>query len=407
MMLSLLSVLGLTLPLLAGAPQEVQAVVTANNQFAVELHNQLRRDDGNLFFSPYSINKTLAMVYAGARGDTAGEMAAVLHYTLGPDRQHQAFRETRGLLNGSRGGMAGFLPALRDKHDVQLYLSANLWGQRGHAFQKGFLDLLRDCYGAGLEEVDFTASEQAARTINSWVDKQTNHKIPTLFTPDAFDLNTRLVLASAIYFKGDWVHAFDRDRTRDEPFHLSPQKTAAVPMMHQTARLGYFEDEQLQGLLLPYEGRNLAMLVLLPKRVDGLADLEKTLSATKLAALMGQANEQKVDVSLPRFRLTGAFELRDPLTALGMKKVFHSGEADLGGMDGGQEGLFVSAVTHKAFVEVNEEGTEAAAATGAVVTTLAAAPPAMVAFRADHPFMFAICDVQTGLILFLGRMVQP
>jgi serpin B len=406
-MLSLLSLLGLTLPLLAGAPQDVQAVVTANNQFAFDLHNQLRRDEGNLLFSPYSINKTLAMVYAGARGDTATEMAAVLHSTLGPDRQHQAFGETRAVLNHSQGGLPSLLPTWRGKHDVQLYLSANLWSQRGHSFQKGFLDLLRSCYGADLEEIDFAASEQAARTINAWVDKQTNHKIPTLFTPEAFDLNTRLVLASAIYFKGDWVHAFDRDRTRDEPFQLSPQKTAAVPMMHQTARFGYFEDEQLQGLLLPYEGRNLAMIVLLPKRVDGLPDLEKTLTATKLAAWMGQASEQKVDVSLPRFRLTGEFGLNAALTALGMRKVFRSGEADLGGMDGGQESLFVSAVVHKAFVEVNEEGTEAAAATGAIIGTLSAAPSATVEFRADHPFVIAICDMRTGLILFLGRMMRP
>jgi serpin B len=406
-MLSLLSLLGLTLPLLAGSPQDVQAVVTANNQFAFDLHNQLRRHDGSLFFSPYSINKTLAMVYAGARGDTASEMAAVLHFTLGPDRQHQAFRDVRVLLNRSREGLPSVIPPRRGKHDVQLYLSANLWGQRGHEFQKGFLDLLRDCYGAGLQEVDFAASEQAARTINVWVDKQTNHKIPTLFTPESFDLNTRLVLASAIYFKGDWIHAFDRDRTRDEPFQLSPHKTAVVPMMHQTARLGYFEDEQLQGLLLPYEGRNLAMIVLLPKRVDGLPDLEKTLTATKLAAWLSHANEQKVDVSLPRFRLTGEFGLNVPLTALGMRKVFRSGEADLGGMDGGQESLFVSAVVHKAFVEVDAQGTEAAAATGAIIGTLSAAPPATVAFRADHPFVFAMCDMQTGLMLFLGRMVQP
>jgi serpin B len=398
----------LTLPFLAGAPQDVRAVVTANNQFAMELHNQLRRDADNLFFSPYSINKTLAMVYAGARGDTASEMAAVLHYTLGPDRQHQAFREMRGLLNRSQKGMAGFLPPVRDKHDVQLYLSANLWGQQGHAFQKGFLDLLRDCYGAGLEEVNFAASEQAARTINAWVDQQTNHKIATLFRPEAFDINTRLVLASAIYFKGDWVHAFDCDRTHDDPFHLSLQKTAPVPMMHQTARLGYFEDEQLQGLVLPYDGRNLAMIVLLPKRVDGLADLEKALSASRLAAWMGQANEQNVDVSLPRFRLTGTFGLRETLMAMGMRKAFGR-DADFSGMDGGRELLYVSAVMHKAFVEVNEEGTEAAAATGAVVTTISAAAPrdTVQVFRADHPFVFAICDVQTGLILFLGRMVQP
>jgi serpin B len=400
----LLVLVGSALTLLAGGaiPAEVGSVVTANNQLAIDLYHQMSVSGGNLFFSPYSIHKTLAMVYAGARGDTASEMAAVLHCTLGQERAHQAFREARQLLNHRTDGL------FRGSHNVQLYLSASLWGQRGYAFQKSYLDLVEDCYGAGLREVDFTAPAAARKTINGWVDEQTRHKIPELFSSGSMDSSTRLVLTSAIYFKGDWVHPFKKRSSGTATFWLNASDRTQVPLIHQTNTFGYFENDQLQGLQMPYEGNDLALIVFLPRKLDGLADLERTLSAEKLAGWLDQLAERKVDVWLPKFKLTTTSGLREVLQALGMKKAFNIDEADFSGMNGGREPLFISAVIHKAFVDVNEEGTEAAAATGATVETIAMPrAQAVQVFRADHPFLFAIRDVRTGMILFLGRMVQP
>jgi serpin B len=401
-MLMLLVGPALTLSAAGALPPEVGSVITANNQLAIGLYHQMSASGGNLFFSPYSIHKTLAMVYAGARNDTATEMAAVLHCTLGQERQHPAFREARQLLNQRSGGL------FRGSHDVQLYLSANLWGQHGYGFQKAYLDLIQDCYGAGLQEVDFTAPEPARKTINAWVDEQTRHKIEELFPSGAITGSTRLVLASAIYFKGDWIHPFQKNQTHDEAFWRTATDQAPVAMMNQTGMFDYFENDHLQVLQMSYEGEKLALVVLLPKARDGLAHLEKTLTAETLATWTDQLRPQKVAVSLPRYKLTAASALEGPLTALGMKKAFKPGEADLSGMNGGREPLFIGAVVHKAFVDVNEEGTEAAAATGVAVPTMAMPTASAVpVFRADHPFLFAIRDVRAGMILFLGRMVQP
>jgi serpin B len=399
-----------TLTLLAGTlPEEVQSVVTSNNQFAFDLCGQLRGQDGNVFLSPYSITKTLAMTYTGARGDTAREMARTLHFSLDPDRQARAFAAARKVLNGTQAGFAPNLAAVfGGKRGVQLHLAASLWGQQGYGFQKQFLAVNQECYGAGLQEIDFRAPEQARQTINAWAGQQTHRKIQELFPPDVLDINTRLVLASAIYFKGDWSKQFPKNATHDEPFRGTAGQQVQVQMMNQTDVFGYFETEDVQGLQLPYEGGNLAMLVLLPKKEEARADLEKTLTADRLADWISRLREQKVQVSLPKFTVTSTFSLADTLSALGMKKAFRSGEADFSGMNGGRESLWISSVNHGAFVEVNEEGTEAAAATGAVVTALGIEPGSKVAvFRADHPFVFAIRDVRTGMLLFLGRVVQP
>src|SRR5262249_9365927 len=218
------------------------------------------------------------------------------------------------------------------------------------------------------------------------------------------DITTRLVLASAIYFKGDWDRPFAKSQTRTEVFWLADGTRARVPLMQQTGTFAYFENDQLQGLRMPYAGKDLALFVLLPKKKDGLADLEKTLTAEKLASWQGQLREQEVEVFLPKFKLASQFSLRETLEALGLKRAF-TAAADFSGMNGGRETLFISAVTHKAFVDLNEEGTEAAAATGVAISTLSAPNRSAVpVFRADHPFVFAIGDVRTGLILFLGRV---
>jgi serpin B len=404
----LIPTLGLTLALLPAAAQNGAPAVAANNQFAFDLRGQMGRAGDNLIFSPYSISKALAMAYAGARGDTEREMAAVLHFTLGQAEQHRAFLEMRKILNRNHPAMNDHAAAR--KPIPQLYVSANLWGQRGHGFQKSYLALLHDCYGADLQQVDFHAPEQARRTINGWVEKQTRGRIQDLFPPRSLSINTRLVLASAIYFKGNWAVPFEKSATQPQSFHLNTRDQKRVPMMQRTGEYGYFENEQVQGLRMPYEGEDLAMLVLLPREVEGLAELEKTLTAEKLKAWIGAARAQKVQVTLPKFRMTSEFMLAHALEGLGMKKAFQPDEADFSGMNHGPEHLFISMVSHKAFVEVNEEGTEAAAATGVVMEALAAPPllrTPLPVFRADHPFLFVIYDVKTDLILFLGRVANP
>jgi serpin B len=249
-MLNLLSVLGLSLAVLPASPQQGAAVVVANNQFAIDLYGRPGGREGNLFFSPYSISKALAMTYAGARGDTEQEMAAVLHFTLGQEKQHQGFLEMRKLLNRNHPAMMGGRSPR--KPIPQLWVSANLWGQRGYGFRKGYLDLLRECYGAGLQEVDFTAPDRARKTINDWAERQTNHKIRDLLAPEAIDAETRLVFASAIYFKGDWATPFAKSATRPETFRINAHREIRVPMMKHTDEFGYFEDEQLQGLRMAY-----------------------------------------------------------------------------------------------------------------------------------------------------------
>jgi serpin B len=390
-------------PLAAPPVPEVQAVVASHNQFALDLYQKLAGHDGNLFFSPYSIDKVLTMAWAGARGDTAQEMAAALHVTLAPEKQHRAFAEMRRQLNARRMGLT--LPGKQ----VQLRMAAELWGQQGYGFQRDFLSLTRDFYGAGLEEVDFHNPEAARRRINAWVDQQTQHKIAELFAPGVLDLSTRLVLASAIYFKGDWVHQFKKHESREEVFHVAPGREARTTLMRQTETFGYAETPELQILQMPYVGQNLALVVLLPRRVDGLAALEQTLTANQLTTWLGQLPARKVDVTLPKFQMDTNYELKKPLADLGIRLAFSPGQADFAGMNRGQEPLYLSAVVHKAFVDVNEEGTEAAAATGAAVAAMAmpTQPVAIPVFRADHPFLFAIRDVHTGVLLFLGRLTQP
>jgi serpin B len=373
------------------------AVAQGNTQFALDLYAQLRAKDGNLFFSPYSISTALAMTRAGARGDTASEMDKTLHYTLEGDKLHAAFG---GLVQEVNGDPAD------KKRGYQLSTANALWGQKNYGFKPDFLKLNKDHYGAGLKDVDFVgATEDARKTINGWVEKETHDKIKDLLAPGVLTGDTRLVLTNAIYFKGDWATQFKKDLTKDEPFTLSADKKATVPLMHQRMKFPYFASNSFQMLEMPYVGKDLSMVVLLPKKADGLADLEKTLAADKLTDWLSKLREEEVDVALPKFKTTLSLDLTKMLADMGMPKAFSSSTADLSGMAGEPGDLFISAVVHKAFVDVNEEGTEAAAATGVVVSTESL--HIMPVFRADHPFVFLIRDKRSGSILFLGRLADP
>jgi serine protease inhibitor len=371
-------------------------VVEGNNVFAVVLYGRLRNQSGNLFFSPESISTALAMAYAGARGGTASEMAETLHFTLLPEKLHPAMGALLSDLNAAHAG-------------YQLSVANALWAQQGYTFLDEFLNLLKTNYGAGLNQVNFKGATEAARlTINHWVEQKTQDKIKDLLQPGALRSDTRLVVTNAIYFKGDWETQFDKAQTKDEDFHLSPAQTTTAPLMHREGRFSYFDGGTFQVLEVPYKSKELSMIVFLPKDPGGLPSLEQSLTDSNLQQWLRQVTPvSKVVVTMPKFKMTQQFELGSTLSAMGMPQAFSS-NADFSGMTGHRD-FAISEVIHKAYVDVNEEGTEAAAATAVTMRALAMpaqqAPPPV--FRADHPFVFIIRDNRSASILFMGRMADP
>ncbi len=381
-----------TMPVADVSDAERKAVVEGNNAFALDLYAKLRDQEGNLFLSPYSISTALAMTYAGARGNTEKQMADVLHFDLPQGRLHPAFRQLIERMNAQGKG-----------NSYQLSVANALWGQKGYGFLKEFLDLTKASYGAGLREVDFVGATGAARrTINDWVVRKTEGKIKDLIKRGILDFDTCLVLTNAIYFKGNWASRFNERYTKDSPFSIAPDEKVRVPMMYQMRKFRYMEGDVFKALELPYVDNELSMVILLPRSVDGLGELERLLTTENLNKWLGSVREQEVRVYLPRFKMTSEFRLDKVLQSMGMTDAF-SGRVDFSGMTG-RKALSISAVIHKAFVDVNEEGTEAAAATAVVMKR--GGPPGPV-FRADHPFILLIRDNRSGNILFVGRLVNP
>jgi serpin B len=369
-------------------------LVQANNQFAIDMYARLRKQPGNLFLSPYSLSTALAMTYAGARTETAEQMAKVLHFDVTPDHLHAAFHALIQEVSGGNG------------RSYRLSVANALWGQEGDPFLPAFLGLLAERYRAGLRRVDFRSTKQARRTINAWVEEQTGGKIKDLLTPRDLGPDTSLVLTNAIYFKGDWASPFPKEATTDETFTVTQDERVHVPMMHRAGHFKYLDGAGFRALELPYAGDAISMVVLLPESVDGLATFEGQLSAKRLAGWLARLRRHRVDVALPRFRIEARFELHKVLPAMGMPAAFGS-DADFSGINGKLD-LFISAVIHQAFVDVTEEGTEAAAATAVLVPRgRAVRPEPIVSFRADHPFVFLIRDIRTKSILFLGRVTRP
>lgn len=368
-------------------------VVAANNEFACDLYRAVSSPPGNLFMSPYSVATALSMTYAGAAGTTAQEMANVLHIPAGASQWHEASGALLASLN--RGVTLG---------GYQLSIANRLWGQVGFVFLASFLTILREAYQAPLESLDFAADPEAARvTINTWVAQQTNDTIKDLIPPGILNPMTRLVLTNAIYFKGTWLTQFDPRATESGPFWITPTQSVSAPLMHMkkaTHRGAYLDEVSL--LELPYRGEDLSMVIVLPHERDGLPAVEASLTAQRLEQWYDSLHEADLEVILPRWTFTSAFTLKEALSALGMPSAFDPERADLSGMTGTAE-LFISSVIHQAFVAVNEEGTEAAAAT-AVTVDLTSMPGV---FEATHPFLFYIRDNVTGSILFLGRVSDP
>ena len=384
----------------ATATTDRAAAVEGNNAFAVDLYGQLRNQSGNLFFSPESISTALAMTYAGARGDTASEMAKTLHFTLPPDQLHPA--------------MGALLSDLNAAHDgYQLHVADALWAQQGYTFRDDFLKLTESNYGAGFNQVDFKGATEAARlAINHWVEQKTENKINNLLQPGILDPLTKMVLTNAIYFKGDWQTPFEKSWTEDDDFHLSPARNVKAPLMHLTEGFDYFDGGTFQVLEIPYKSRDLSMIVFLPRKIDGLPALEESLTAANMKHWLDRLQwVHEVILTLPKFQMTREFGLAGTLGAMGMPRAFDPVNADFSGMTGKRE-LFISAVIHKAFIDVDEKGTEAAAATAVVMEKATAMPPRFQpppppVFRADHPFIFLIRDNRSGGILFMGRVIDP
>jgi serine protease inhibitor len=375
---------------------ETAAVVRGDTAFALDLYRQLAKADGNLFLSPYSISTALGMTYAGARGDTAEQMARTLHFPFGQDRLHPAYH---GLIREVNG--AG------RPRKYQLQTANRLWGQKGYGFLPDFLKVVEANYGAGLKEVDFAgATEQARKAINAWVEGQTRDKIKDLLKPGILDADTRLVLTNAIYFKSAWNFPFRERATVKGDFHVTPEKKVTVPLMRGGYRTTYAKGKGFEVLQLPYENGDLSMVIFLPSKAGGLSAFEKRLTAENLETWTGEMSVHQVDVTLPRFKITAEFQLNDVLARLGMPDAFDPKKADFSGMTT-RDKLFLSHVVHKAFVDVNEKGTEAAAATAVVAKGGGGRGFPRATFRADRPFVFLIREHRTGSILFLGRVVNP
>jgi len=389
-------VLILNLPVAAQNRSDVETVVKGNSAFALDLYARLKEADGNLFFSPYSISTALVMTYAGARGNTEKQTAHVLHFALSQKRLHPAFAAIESELNAAQE--AGYF---------ELEVANALWAQQGHAFLEDFLTVIKESYGAEISFLDFKgACEAARRRINTWVEQKTKDRIKDLVKPGILDQLVRLVMTNAICFKGMWANGFEKELTRNLPFKVTASTSVEAPMMCQENEFRYTKNDNLQILELPYGAADLSMVVLLPRKVGGLPQLEAALNMKNLDAWLSHLEEREVRVILPKFKTSSEFSLSETLSSMGMSEAFDD-SADFSGMDG-TEWLCISAVIHKAFVAVDEEGTEATAATAVAMSLKNAYPSSRPAvFRADRPFVFLIRDNRSGSILFLGRLVNP
>lgn len=380
--------------LLAGVLLASNDATPGIQRFAAAAYRQLAPTGGNLILSPFSISTALSMLLDGARGPTASGIAAALDQPHPGPGYHAAV-----------AALAAQLAKQANANGNELAIANGLWLQQGSAIEPEFERTIRTVYQAPLTPLDFHANpEQARQTINSWTAQHTRDRILELFAPRSIEPTTRLVLTSAIYFHGKWRSPFDAHNTRPEPFHDGGAAVQAN-FMHQKAEFQYAETPSVQILEMPYQGTPLVFDIVLPKTPNGLPALEREIRPETLSAWFGALRTWQVDAAIPKFRAESAFSLRHMLSTMGMAEAF-SKTADFSGIDGRHD-LSVGDVVHKAFVDVSEEGTEAAAATGMTVHALAMRRIDETVFRADHPFAFFIRDSTTGVILFEGRLSKP
>jgi serpin B len=388
---------GLSAQSVAEAPvADSQRAAQAGAALGADLYHSLSAKDGNLVFSPYGISEMLALLSAGAGGKTRDELLQALHWGQQPDRLAGAFWAQDRLLERAAAGSA------------VLQVANGLWYQNGDAPLQAFLHSAQDDYGAEVRGADFVNGAPAVRLeINAWVGRKTEGKIPDLLPEGALDQQTRLALANAVYFKGQWKHPFEAGGTQSRPFFIQPGTSVMTPQMTETETLKVATAPDCDLLELPYRGGGLSMVILLPGSPDGLPALERSLSPSSLAECLATLDFSKprhMHVTLPKFRMAYSVELTDALKQVGVKAAFDPHGADFSAINGRLD-LHVSTVLHKAFIDVNEEGTEAAAATFGRVATLGI--ELSDEFTVDHPFLLLIRDNTTGCLLFLGRVVDP
>ena len=373
-------------------------IPAANNAFTWDLYRQLNGKRGNAFFSPLSIEAALGMTAAGARGNTLTQMRKALALPADAAATDAGFKSLFAALNDEK------TPA--DKRGFELTVANALWGSVTYPWRKEFLGVVADNYGGGLFHTDFNQPKQARQKINSWVEGQTKERIKDLIPDGVLTPLTRLVLTNAIYFKAAWLHPFGEKQTKAGAFHLANGMTADAKLMYQSKRFSYAETDDVQAVELPYKGGETSILVLLPRKADGLPALEKAMTAARLDEVTKKLRPETVNLTLPKFKLETSYDLVPPLKALGMTDAFDVEKADLSGMHTSMEKLYISAVLHKAFCAVDEAGTEAAAATAVVIATRGAVVPIRppVEFKADRPFLFAIRHTRTGTVLFAGKV---
>jgi serpin B len=376
-------------------------VASDNAAFAFDVYKQLLATNTNVVFSPASVSIALAMTYAGAAGATAAEMAQTLHFTLPPERLHPAFNALDQALAARGAGKLG-----ADGGPMRLHIVNAAWAERTYTFKSDYLDTLALNYGAGVNLLDFVGAPDPSRlTINAWVADKTENRIKDLLPPDVIDSMTRLVLTNAVYFNAAWSAPFDSDNTHDGSFDLLDGSQVQTKFMGATlSGVPAMQGTNFVAVSLPYQDERLSLLLVVPD-AGQFSQVESTIDAAALGALVAGLTSQKVLLGLPRFRVETKAKLADILKTLGMTSAFVFGQADFSGMDG-THNLYISEVIHKAFIDVAEKGTEAAAAT-AVVMKAGAAPPSGLAIYADRPFLYFLRDQPTGAILFMGRVLDP
>ncbi|HET9913503.1 MAG TPA: serpin family protein [Anaerolineales bacterium] len=378
---------------------EIHSLADGNNAFALDLYQSLRSQDGNLIYSPYSISIALAMTYAGARGETESQMAQTMHY-LPQDQLHPALNALDLELASREEAQS------KEETPLQLNIANAVWAKQGLPLLQSYLDVIAQNYGAGVQLGDFASRYEAIRReINGWVSGKTNDKIQDLIPEGMLTPDTAMVLVNAIYFKGDWLYPFDPNETHDAPFHLLDGSDVQVEMMSQSlSGIPYAQGDGYQAIELPYQGGTAAMDIIVPDQGQ-FDEFESTLDAKELHEIIESMQPSgAIDLALPKFSFTTDFNLSEHLIAMGMPDAFN-GNADFSGMTG-ERGLSIDAVLHKAFVAVDEKGTEAAAAT-AVIMVESAMPMSDISLIVDRPFLFVIRDLPSGQILFVGRVLNP
>ncbi|MBN2789334.1 MAG: serpin family protein [Candidatus Delongbacteria bacterium] len=367
-----------------------------NNEFMLKAYSKLSADEknDNIFFSPYSISSALAMTFAGSNGNTEVEMAKALEFTKNTDAFHQDFSKITDKIN-----------EIGKKGIVKLSVANSLWMQEGYTFLDAFKNIGKKYYNAQIENLNFAEDEKSRQIINQWVEEKTNDKIKELIQQGILDALTRLVLTNAVYFKGEWKEQFQKNATKTTTFHNAKGNDVASEMMYNKAMYGYYENDKFQFLEMPYKGNDVSMLVLLPKETQGLGKIESELNMSTIDSAIDNIKGKEVKVYFPKFKLNLSYELSSLMKDLGMNDAFTKA-ADFSKMTGNKE-LYISAIIHKTFIEVDEKGTEAAAATAVVMRMKGAMPQPCPEFKCDHPFFYFIRENETGTILFTGRLNDP